>query len=94
VSWELVNQDRAALTGLPVAPCQHLAGSKVAVRHNGVTYLSPAMWDLVTHASHKELVHLLAHIKVIEIPSYDFQLPAVLIGTPRPNYASYVEGGK
>jgi hypothetical protein len=42
-----------------------LVGAKRAVRHENTYYLSPAMMDLLLHATHAERIDLLQRIEVI-----------------------------
>jgi hypothetical protein len=49
----------------------YLAGSKRAVRQGRTIHVSPAMWDLMSHAGPGELERLLASIPLVVIPEYD-----------------------
>jgi hypothetical protein len=47
---------------------QHLVGSKFAVVSGSDLILSPAMYDLMSHADEDEQEHLLESIKCVYIP--------------------------
>ncbi len=59
------------LTGLSVHVVSHMVGMKKAVRQGDRLYVSPAMWDLLSHAEGAELERLLAAIPCTEIPEFD-----------------------
>lgn len=45
-----------------------LTGSKRAFREGNRIYVSPAMWELLTHAEGEELMRLLRAIEYVELP--------------------------
>lgn len=54
---------------IEVQASEYLAGSKIATRiGDGPVFVSPAMYDLMKHASPDELQRLLAKIKVLQLP--------------------------
>lgn len=53
--------------GLRVQVNQYLTGAKTAVRDGNVITVSPAMFDLMKHASPDELKHLLANIPCVNL---------------------------
>ena len=59
------------LTGLQLIVDRHMAGMKKAVRQGGKLYVSPAMYDLISHAEGDELERLLSAIPCTEIPEFD-----------------------
>lgn len=62
--------------GFSVAVCSALAGSKKAILQGNTVYVSPAMYDLISHASEEELKRILGAIEVLELPEFDwFNLP-------------------
>ncbi len=57
------------LHAMEVAVSTHLAGSKFAYQFgNGPVYVSPAMYDLMKHATPKELETLLKSIHIKHLP--------------------------
>jgi hypothetical protein len=60
------------LAGLSIKVSQLLAGSKRAFKQGGTVYVSPAMYDLIRNADEAELRHLLANIRLVEIPDVSF----------------------
>jgi hypothetical protein len=61
------------LFGFEIRVADYLKGSKKAVRQGNTIFVSPAMWDLMKHASDQaELEHLLSKIELVEIPKMDF----------------------
>ena len=56
------------LHGFRVAVSSALAGRKFAIKQGDTVYVSPAMYDLMSHADEAELERLLGAIRVIEIP--------------------------
>jgi hypothetical protein len=60
--------DRLFSVGITVS--EHLVGSKRAVRvGNGPVCVSPAMYDLMKHATPEELQTLLKSIEVLRLPA-------------------------
>lgn len=56
------------LNGFKVQVAAHLAGSKKAVEMGGTIFVSPAMYDLLSHADEVELRRLLEAIEMVRIP--------------------------
>lgn len=57
------------LNDIEIAVSPSLKGSKTAVQFgNGPIYVSPAMYDLITHASPTEMNLLLSSIKLLRLP--------------------------
>ena len=57
-----------AFAGVDLVRSPWLVGSKVAWKRGARLYVSPAMWDLLTHAEGEELMRLLTRIRYVEIP--------------------------
>jgi len=57
------------LHALEIVVSKHLAGSKLAYQFgNGPVYVSPAMFDLMKHATPDELETLLKSIRIKHLP--------------------------
>jgi hypothetical protein len=64
-------------TGFEVHVSQHMVGAKSAIRvGRNKLVVSPAMYDLMSHATPDELQALCERITVMEIP--DFDLPRTM----------------
>ena len=63
------------LTGFVIQVSSVLAGGKKAILTGNNLYVSPAMYDLMKHASPDELIKLLQAIEVIELPPINFEEP-------------------
>lgn len=57
------------LMGFPIRKCEHMQGCKIAVQEGVTLFVSPAMYDLISHAeSSEELERVLGAIRVLKIP--------------------------
>lgn len=57
------------LTAIPIAVSSFMVGFKYAVQFgDGPIYVSPAMYDLIRHATGDELKTLLEHLPVKQLP--------------------------
>jgi hypothetical protein len=63
-----MSHDIDPLVDLEVEVSSVLIGSKRAVRVGGRLYVSPAMFDLMRHATPEELPRLLRAISVLHLP--------------------------
>lgn len=64
-----------SLNNVEIQVNEQMVGAKQAVVLNGIVVVSPAMWDLIVHASPEELERLLSQIKLLNlgtIPGLDF----------------------
>lgn len=55
-------------SGFNVEVSRHLVGSKKAIRQGNTIFVSPAMFDLMKHATQQELQFLLSKIEMFTIP--------------------------
>ena len=62
------------LDALEIVVSSHLAGQKRAVKIGDRLHVSPAMFDLMKHASKDELEHLLRSIGLIDLTESRFLL--------------------
>ncbi|HUT88698.1 MAG TPA: hypothetical protein VMY37_04330 [Thermoguttaceae bacterium] len=60
------------MEGVSVQVSPWLEGMKKAVRFGETIYVSPAMWDLLSHANPAELEHLVANIPVLDLGDIPF----------------------
>lgn len=64
------------LGGIGIKVDKMMVGCKIAVRiGNGPIHVSPAMYDLISHADEKELRHMLESINLLTIPEPDYSMP-------------------
>lgn len=57
----------AQYSGIQVRVCKLLAGSKKAVKQDGILQVSPAMYHLMRHASPAELDALVRSLEVLDL---------------------------
>ncbi len=62
--------------GLRVIVLETMAGAKRAVQTGSRLYVSPAMWDLISHSDGEELAAMLRRISVLQVfsPAIDIEL--------------------
>lgn len=70
----------STFTGLELVMCKYLAGTKKAFRQGRKLIVSPAMYDLISHADERELRLLLETIRVVVIPELPnmFDMPMTI----------------
>jgi hypothetical protein len=67
------------LDGFRVVKSDIMTGAKKAVRVGDTIYVSPAMFDLMSHSSEEELRHLLANIPLLNLPALNFDITTALL---------------
>ena len=77
----LVGSCAGVPTGFRVRVASALSGGSRAVRQGDVIYVSPAMYDLMSHADEAELERLLQAIRLVTLPPAD-RGPVTLFAGP------------
>lgn len=67
--------DQVTVEGVPIIRHDYMEGCKSAVSTCGSIYVSPAMFDLISHAEGEELTHLLEQIPVTVLDGLEDQDP-------------------
>lgn len=75
-------------SGLRIIVAAFLAGTKRAIIQGDAAYVSPAMYDLISHADPEELELLLSRIECVRIPEVPsvFDLPMTTVRPEPENY--------
>ena len=61
------------LYGFKIQSNIYMAGSKKAIRQGDTIHVSPAMYDLISHAEGEELNRLLESIPLLNLPDFDIR---------------------
>lgn len=65
--------DLSQLFGFKIQSNTNMVGAKKAIRQGDTIHVSPAMFDLISHAEGDELKRLLGFIPLLHLPDFDIR---------------------